>query len=279
MLDPRLLRVTITLDGDPHVYEKLAIVAKGSKFTSSVGNSCQIRIANIDKPTRDRLLTEGTTEAQLKPLKNTLTIEAGRESTGFHQVYRGDITTVSGSQAPDIWLTMRSLTGKQLKYETGTLSQNATAKFSLIASQVAEKLGVPLSFSAPDKDVANFSFSGSLDKMIGALGDISYAVDAYLDDDVLVVKPRYEPDSSDFVEVNINTGLVGIPEFVGLGVRCKVILTSEIRVGQRVRVSSLAYPAVDGDYVVYRLDFDLANRELPFYYILEGSKFSLPTAA
>lgn len=270
-LDPRLLRVTIFLEGEPHVYERLAMSVKGSKFTSDISNTCEIRIANIDKDTRDKLLSEGTPYSRLAPPKNTILIEAGRVSTGLHQVFTGDITTVNVSPPPDIWLMMRAITGKQRKNETATLSQSSQAKFSLISKQVADRLGVPLDFRAPDKNVLNFSFSGSLERMVSILGEISNGVDAYIDDDRLVVKPRFEPDTAEVIPININTGMVRIPEFVDLGVRCTVLLSSEIRLGQTVRVSSLAYPAVDGDYIVYRLGFDLSNRDSPFYYIVEAS--------
>lgn len=270
MLDPRLLKVTIDLDGVPHVYERLAISVKGTKYTSAISNICEVRIANIDKPTREKLLTEGTPWARLEPPKNSILIEAGRESIGLHQVYIGDITTVNVTQAPDIWLVMRSITGKQLKNDTVAMSQSASAKFSLIASQVAERLEMPLDFSAQDKDVANFSFSGSAEQMVDVLGTLSKDVDAYIDDDRLIVKPRFESNISAILDININTGLIGIPEFVGRDVRCTVLLTSEIRLGQRIQLSSLAYPAVDGEYIIYRLTFDLANRDSPFYYIIEA---------
>lgn len=270
-LDPRLLRVTIDLEGDKHVFERLAISVKGTKYTSDISNICEIRIANIDKEIRDKLLSEGTPYSRLAPPKNSILIEAGRESVGLHQVFEGDITTVNVTQAPDIWLVMRAITGKQSKNQTTTLSQNASAKFSLISSQIASELGVPLEFSAPDKEIANFSFSGSAEKMISVLGDISNGVDAYLDDDRLVVKPRFDPDAlGDFV-IDIDNGLVGIPEFVDLGVRCNVLLKSEIRLGQQIDLSSAAYPAVTGKYVIYRLGFDLANRDSPFYYIVEAA--------
>ena len=96
-------------------------------------------------------------------------------------------------------------------------------------------------------------------------------VDAYVDDDRLIVKPRFEPDTEEIVLVDIDNGLVGIPEFVDLSVRCVVLLTSEIRLGQTIRLTSDAYPATNGDYIVYQLRFDLANRDSPFYYIVTAS--------
>lgn len=273
MLDPRLLRVTISLEAPFRqlVFERLAISAKGTKFTSDVSNVCEIRIANIEKDIRDKLLSEGTPYSQLAPPKNTILIEAGRESTGFHQVYTGDITTVGVTQPPDIWLVMRSITGSQLKKQTTSLSQSGVAKFSLIAKQVADEMGVALDFTAPDKDVSNFSFSGSLEKLTNTLGTISNGVDAYLDDDRLVVKPRFDAISDEILQINIDTGLVGTPEFVDLGVRCNVLLSSEIKLGQRIQLTSANYPATNGQYVIYKLGFDLATRDSPFFYIVEAT--------
>ena len=66
MLDPRRLRITIFLSGVPHVFERLAMSAKGTKYTSAISNVCEIRIANIDKETRDKLVSEGTPYSQLE---------------------------------------------------------------------------------------------------------------------------------------------------------------------------------------------------------------------
>lgn len=272
-LDPRLLRVTIILDGVPQEpgYERLAMSVKGTKMTSDISNVCEIRIANIKKEVRDKLLTEGTPYSRTKPPKNSILIEAGRKSTGFHQVYVGDITTVNVTQPPDIWLVIRSITGKQNKNTSVVLAMAGKSQFRLIADLVAKELGATLEFTAADKTVSNFTFSGSADKLISSLSEISRGVDAYLDDDRLVVKPRFDPISGGDFVINIDTGLVGIPEFIDLGVRCTVLLRSEIRLGQRIQLTSAAYPAVDGAYVIYRLGFDLANRDSPFYYIVEAS--------
>jgi len=269
-LDPRLLRVIIDLGGKPKVYEKLAISVKGTKNTSSIANVCEIRIANIDKPDREKLLTEGTPYSILDRLKNSVRIDAGRESAGMHQVYVGDITRVNVTQAPDIWLVMRSITGKFLKDTTIELSQNKVAKYSTIVDNLADVMGLIPVFLAPDRDISNFSVSGSIMDLMHALGEVSLGVDAYVDDvgGRLVIKPRALPDGDDILEVNIDTGLIGIPEFLNLGVRCTVLLTHQIRLGQQIHLTSEAYPATDGFYVIYRLGFDLATRDTPFYYTL-----------
>lgn len=284
MLDDRLFKITITLgDGEgnvlsTHEFENLAMTAIGTKFTSAISNVCEVRIANIDKDIRDKLLTEGTPYSRLDPPKNSILVEAGRVSTGLTQIFIGDITTVNVTQAPDIWLTLRAITGKFRQNQTIELSQNASTPFSAIATRAAQALGVPLDFQASDKDVTNFSFSGSAEKLVSQLGSIADNVDAYMDDDALTVRPRYETNSNALIEINIDNGLIGIPEFVDLGVRCTVLLRQNVKLADRINLVSAAYPAVDGIYIIYRLGFNLANRDTPFYYIIEASNPALGRA-
>lgn len=273
MLDERLLRVSIFLEGEkePHKFENLAIIATGTKYGSAISNVAEVRIANIEKKLRDKLVTEGSPYGRItRPRRNSILIEAGRKSSGLTQIYIGDITTVGITQAPDIWLVMRTVTGQFLKKETVIISRPPLTKFSAISGQVASILDLSLDFQAQDKNVKNFSFSDSAGKLIGKLSDITYGVDAYVDDDRLTVRPRFKVDSPNVTEININTGLIGIPEVVGLGIRCTVLLDQEIRLGDKINLTSKAYPAVDGIYIIYQLSFNLATRDNPFYYIFEG---------
>lgn len=273
MLDERRVRVTINLAGrEEHVFERLAINAVGSKHTSAIQNFAEIRIANIDKGVREQLLTEGTPYFAKRPLRNTVTIEAGRQSTGLFQVFTGNITTVNVSQAPDIWLTIRAITGQFRKDSVITVSQPGSAKFSTIAERAASELELALEFDAEDKNVSNFSFSGAAEKLVGALSTISNGIDAFVDDDRLVVMPRRSATSSGAVPVNINTGLIGLPEFVDFGVRVRVLVDEQIQLGRDIELSSAAYPTTDGIYGVYKLGFNIANRDRPFYYIAEAAR-------
>jgi len=273
VLDPRLLRVTIDLDGEKQVFENLAISAIGTKHTSALQNFAEIRIANIDKPTRERLLTEGTPyRVARRQLKNSVLVEAGRESTGLVQVFEGDIMTVDVSPPPDIWVTIRALTGQFRKGEILALSQNASTKFSAIAQTTADILGVQLVFDTEDKDVANFSFSGTVEKLVDSLRLIASGVDTYIDDDRLVIRPRSGVAVSANTQVNIKTGLIRIPEFIDVGVRCTVLFDPQLRLGELIELTSEAYPATDGVYRIYKLGFNLANRDTPFYYIFEAAR-------
>lgn len=274
MLDDRLLRITIFLGSDrtdKYVFENLSMSAVGTKHSSVIQNVAEIRIANIDKDVRDRLLTEGTPFARLKNIpENSILIEAGRKSTGLIEIFEGDITVVNVTQAPDIWLTMTAITGQHRKYISESISQNASSKFSVIAKEIADNMGLALNFKADDKDVSNFSFSGDLETVMRSLGKISFGVDAWVDHRTLTVLPRNYTGVLSVTEISIDTGMVGIPEFIDFGIRCTVLLSSNIELGQEINLKSNSYPATNGRYQVFKLSFNLANRDNPFYYIIDA---------
>ena len=80
-LDPRLLRVGFEIGGQLKLYDDLAITASGTKYANANQNECELKITNLDKETRDYLLTDSSPFNKNKTRK-ILTVEAGRVSTG-----------------------------------------------------------------------------------------------------------------------------------------------------------------------------------------------------
>jgi len=272
-LDERVVKITIQVEDQLRTFEGLAIRATGSKYASATQNETLIRIANVDKPTRDFLLTEGTPFNRIKNRKrNRIIVEAGRKSTGTVQIFVGDITTVKMTQPPDIWLEIKAITSQFLKGDVVSRTEPATSNFSTIAQRIANDLGVSLAFEAEDKQVSNYSFSGAVIKQVNALNDISAGVDAFVDDNKLIVKNSNSPVSGRSRPVDSNNGMIGIPEFIDFGIRVTMLLDIETRIGDEIVVKSEVYPAADGRYIIYKLGFDIANRDQPFYYIAEARK-------
>lgn len=272
MLDPRLLRVGIEVNGKVNVYEGLAITAKGYKSGSFVQNECTITIANLDKSTRDYLMTEGNPFTRNRD--NTwpkIIVECGRESFGYFVLFKGDITSVGSSQPPDITTTIRALTLNHFKGSMVSHTAKPNTPVSEVAQQVADDMGLSLQFSATDKLVSNWNYTGAAAKQIQKLyyfGDY----DAYVDDDILVVNDRSKTLPASIRELSPQSGLLGKPEFIDNGVRVKFFVDNYTRVGTRLRLKSDIYPAVNGDYKIFKLSFDVANRDNPFYYIADAKR-------
>lgn len=274
MLDPRLLRVGIEVNGRLNVYEGLAITAKGYKSGSPIQNECEITIANLDKPTRDFLETEGNPYNRIRTKKRSrIIVEAGRESFGYFVLYRGDIVTVSSTQPPDIVTSIRALTANFFKGTIISKTSKPLTTVSEIAQGIADDMELSLQFEATDKQISNWNFTGSTERQIQELyflGDY----DAYAEDDKLVVTDRNATLRGSIRRLSKETGLLGKPEFIDNGVRVKFFVDNYTRVGTLLRLDSEVYPAANGDYKIVKLAFDVANRDQPVYFIADAIRIA-----
>jgi len=57
-IDKRIVRVGIETNGAIKYYEGLNITANGTKYGNANQNECEVKISNLDKATRDFILTE-----------------------------------------------------------------------------------------------------------------------------------------------------------------------------------------------------------------------------
>lgn len=269
-LDPRLLRISIEIAGQLKSYEGLDMTASGTKYANANQNECEVKISNLDKATRDYLLTE-TSPFTKNKIRKLLRVEAGRVSTGYSLVFQGDITNSVGAQPPDISMTLKAATGDFAKGQIVARSQGSTTPLRNIAGKIAQDLGLSLSFQASPKQISNWSYTGSAVKQVEALGRLG-RVNAYIDDGSLIVKDFNVALSNRVREVNLDTGMIGIPEFTETGIKVKMLFDNQIVLGGALRVRSRLNPAADGLYTVAKLGFELASRAAPFYYIAEATR-------
>jgi hypothetical protein len=265
--DPRIIRLGIDIGGRIKVFEDLYIAAAGTKYASAQQNECEIRVANLSSADRDYLLTE-TSPFNTNRVPKSVTLEAGRQSMGVAQIYRGDIITCIPSQPPDTMLTLKCLTGQFQKGQIVSVSGNATSSLSELAQQCSDAFGLPLQFAATDKRVANYSFTGSLAEQTDSLNCFP-DVDVFVDDNTFVVKDRNKPLPTIARLLNEQTGLIGIPQLTERGVKVTYLLDNTSQLGGALRVESKAYPTVTGNYIIYSLAFEVSNRDVPFYWIAE----------
>lgn len=268
-LDQRILRVGVTINGQLNIFEDLAIQVQGSKYASATQNETVIKIANLNKDQRDFLATEGTPLNRVKNIpRQQVFVEAGRESTGTAKIFSGDILLVNPSQPPDIWTTIRAITGQFQKGNIISTNEPDLSNLSTIAQKAANSLNVSLEFQADDKQIGNYGFTGAAEKQINKIQQ-SGNVDAFLDDDVLVVKNANASRTGRVRRINKQNGMIGMPEFTDFGVKVRFLFDAQTKVGDEIELTSEFYPATNGRYIIYKLDFDIANRDNPFYYIAE----------
>lgn len=258
----------------------LAISASGQKYANALQDECTIKISNLKKETRDQLATQLTPFNYLQQRKS-MVVMAGRISTGLFELYRGDIIECTPSQPPDIILTIKAKTQAWFKNNILAQSQNVSAPLSQIAQQTASMMpdpvtGKPLSlkFEATDKTVSNYSFTGPVVKQIDKIAECAN-VDCYVDGNTMVVKDRGVALKDQILLLSKDTGMIGVPELTEYGIRVKCLLQPTMKIGGAVRLTSVLNPMLNGDYTSYKVGFEIASRDTPFYSILECSKFPI----
>lgn len=269
-IDDRLVRISVEINGQLKQYEGLALKASGTKFANANQNECEVTITNISSITRDYLLTE-TSPFNANRTPKKFIVEAGRKSYGYTKIYEGTIASATPSQPPDISLTIKALTANDKKGEVVARTQKGQAKLSDISKQVSNDLGLTLVFEAQDKLLSNYNFTGGALKQVEAVG-LAGNVNAYVDDGLLVVKDASRALSNRLRVLDIDTGLIGIPEITEQGIKVKYMLDNTSTLGGTLRVKSKLNPAANGDYIIYKLGFDIASRDTPFYWIAEAKR-------
>lgn len=270
-IEPRIVRLSLEIDGAFTVFEGLDITAKGRKTANPKDNTCEVRVSNLTKHDRDYILTATSPFIANRRSPKRMIVEAGRASIGLTRLFYGDITSSQITQPPDIGLDLRFQTGAHQKGLVVVRQGRETASLRSIAEGVSKDLGTSLVFEADDTTVANHSFTGPALRQVDAISDVGH-VDAYVDDTTLVVKNKGVGLKNRVRILNKNTGMIGIPEFTERGLKVKMLIDAATTLGGTLQVTSELNPAVDGDYVVYSLDFDVATRQQQFYFIAEARR-------
>lgn len=268
--DNRLINVTITVDGQTFTYDQgYAIVATGARYTNGNFGECSFRVDNIAKSARDFIVTK---TSPWNPQRTTaeVVLNVGRASYGTFQMFQGNAIASSPTQPPDIGLVMHSLSQQALLGYVNAFAAPPVSSVQAIAQQIANMGGLTLDFEATDiPTVGNYHFTGPLGRQIDSLNQLG--VYAYVDSssNTLVVTNPGIPRKTTAVQINTNTGMVGVPEITEVGVRVRSLIRNEIQLGAPAILTSVINPAVNGNYYISKLMFEIASRDTPFYWVME----------
>lgn len=271
MIDPRIVKLGIQVGDDVKFYEGLSIKAKGVKFTSPNQGQCTITILNLNQETRDYLMRVANPFNTSSERKSVI-LEVGRESTGTSVLYVGDIFRVYPTEKPDLGLELKCITGNFNKGKLVSRSGQELSSLSSIASGVATDNGLGLSFEVPDRNIANYSFTGSANAQITKLAELSDS-DVYVDNSILYVKPAGKPKEGATVRVlNKSTGMIGVPKGTENGIKVSMLFDSISKIGSQLSLTSEINPVLNGEYSIYKLEFDITSRDGAFYLHAEANR-------
>lgn len=244
-------------------YTDLAITAQGTKFANPNQGEATVTITNLEKSVRDFILTE-TTPFNRNRTPKRLTLEAGRVSTGLSLLYTGNIFRATVTQQPDQTVSIKCLTGQFMKQQIVANSLPGNVSLSRVAAMVAADASLRLVFEAADKNIADYNFTGAVIKQVEKLGQAG-GVDAFVDNDNLIIKNIRQALRGRLRVLTPRTGLIGLPEPTEQGIKVNMLYDQQTVIGGALDLTSDVYPALSGRYVIYKLGYNLSNRDTPFY--------------
>jgi hypothetical protein len=277
MFDDRILKIGVEVNGQLKVYEGASMGAKFIKSTDDKQNTAEVFIDNMLVDTIDYLVTETSPwNPNAKP--KLLTISAGRKSTGAQTIFTGDITSSSPSMPPDRRLTMKAKTQENNKYKWQSTSTTKTVQLSVLAQRIADDYGLRLKFEATDKTVANYLYNGPRAKQIAKLNQVG-DIDAFIDDDVLVVKDTGKALKGQVRLISKDTGMIGTPTLDEKGGKVRVMFDPNIKLGQGIEIKSDINKAANGQYVIYAMSGSLMSEAQDWYLDLSFNNDNIKSIA
>lgn len=264
MIDLRRIRIGVEIGGQLQLYEGLRVRASGVKHADALQNECTISLNGLNTRTRNYLLTEASPYNENRKPKR-VTVEVGRQNSGIYLIYVGDITSVEVGSPPDMELTIRAKTNNYNSGKVVVFNAGPMAKLSEISERVANDNELRLEFQATDKNIANFSFSGPASRQVSRLAEAG-GIRAYVDDRTLYVKDLGTPATDRRRILNLNSGMVGIPQATEQGVEVSYLIDGESDLGGQLTLESLMNESLNGDYIIEQLRFEATSHDDPFFY-------------
>lgn len=261
MIDLRVIRVGLEIDGKMNLYNDLKVVASGVKYANPLQNECSLVITGLNRETRNYLIRESKNKESVI----RLTLEVGRQSSGLFVLYVGDVISAESGIPPDVTLTIKAKTNNANNAKIVTTNGSAMQKLSEIAQIVATNNDLGLKFEAQDKNIANYSFSGVASRQIHHLQQAGQ-VKAFVDDNTLIVKDDDKAAQGRRRILSANTGMVGIPKDTETGIEVTYLINSESDLGGQLTIDSKMNESVNGDYIIEQLKFSVASHDNPFFY-------------
>lgn len=268
MIDQRIIRVGLEIDGTLHLYTGLRIKASGTKYTDPTQNDCTLTVTGLKADTRDFILS-ACDPFKPNPKPPRVTLEVGRESLGYFTLFVGDVTEAEITVPPDVDLILKCKTNNQNNAKIVSVSGGQRTTLRQIAEQCAANNGLALIFEALNKNISNYQFIGSAADQIKSLQRAGN-VDCFVDDLQLLVKDAGAALKDRVRILGMNSGMVGIPKSTDKGVQVQYLVDAESQLGGMLRLDSKFNKNLSGDYTITELKFDVDTHGDNFFYTATG---------
>lgn len=180
-------------------------------------------------------------------------------------IYKGSLFNIMAHMqaAPDPFITIESHTLGAIRLKSAeTLSFKGAVPAVTIAQNIANTMGLSFENNGVQTVLQNPYFAGDAATQLRDLAEQAL-FDFSTGHGVLSIWPigSYRKGSATPAEISAKNGLLGYPEFNGVGVSFRTIYNPSIRFGDRIKLISVA-PNVTGYYTVQNVSHHL-SQELP----------------
>lgn len=265
----RIIRLGLEVDGDLIEYQNSIITVTGTKFASSAKDEATITIQNVKREVMDWFVTNSSPFIKGNK-RSSVYVLVGRENWGVTEFYTGDVVGAFAAGLPDRTLTLKCTTGGFQRGNIISRSADGIQKLSVIAKGVADDNGLNLDMKVPDKNISGYSFIGASINQIQKLEEISDC-QCFVDGKDLIMK-KYDQGRSEDVRVLNPSDIVGQIEPTEYGIKVTMLFDQVTNIGSRVQVNSSISKVFNGEWIVYKMPFNLTNHANPFYLTCEMNR-------
>lgn len=219
---------------------------------------CKLQIYGVNKDAMDRLTV--INYQNLDFLRNTLRVEATDNEGQFTTIFLGEVIQAHPEYAgaPEVPLYVEARSGMIGSLAPApAVAYPGAQKISVMMAQLASELGLVLENNGVEGTLTDQYLGGTpLQKVqrIAASARIQYW---YLPEQgVLAIAPMGMPRASDPVIYNVDTGLVGWPTKLHVGIQFKALFIPQIFHGCKIRMES-SVPSCNGNWYIISLNHKL----------------------
>lgn len=254
--------------------EGLSFRAKVSRKRGAVLSEANVSIANLTRSDIEYLTTYMS--PYVNPgIKKKINIYAGYDTIGYGRIFTGDIYKALPSDIPDTWLNIEA---KSLFYQNRIPISYSATNISMeeAGKSIANQLGLNFDWQADtQKNIDIFNFRGSKAQLIEKYNSFGDVV-AFEDNGVFKVQNKTSKRESNQIKlISAATGMIGIPEPDQFGVKVKTFVDPSLACGDWIKLESDRLKAVNGEYQIYSLDFDITSREQAYYCDIYAKRYGV----
>lgn len=267
MLNNRLITVGLEVDGKIKEYQSATV--SGIKTASKTKDKCTITLENVMSDTSNYVISQ-TSPQNNDPKQCGVYVNVGRVQWGTSLFYTGDVIKAKTTGITDTDLIVECAVGGFLRTQHIDRYLKGLQDLSVIAQTVANDNNLKLNMLIPDKKIKSWSYNGSIAGQINALADLAEC-QCFADKGELILK-AIDQGRSERVRVLNSNDIIGQIETNEWGIVVNCLYDQVTDIGSRVLLKSARKPFLNGEWLVYKMEFNLQTRGDNFHFKLHMNK-------